>query len=241
VIPAVSTALSDRYRAGKRLWNLGDDALMIARYPHEPTKQIATALRRTTTAVSARAGKLGIRKSAVYLASPAACRLRRGDQVGVVTRFPKGHVPLNKGLRRPWWSRGRMQETQFRKGTRQGRAAAIYKPIGTERISKAGYLERKISEALPFQRRWRAVHLLVWEAANGPLPKGHAIAFKNSDRADVRLENLECVPRRELMARNTVHTLPKPLIETIYALGALTRLIQRKARADAEEQDRRST
>jgi hypothetical protein len=226
---------SDRFRAGKRLWNPEDDELLRARYPHEPTANLARDLRRSVGSVFGRADKLGLSKSAGYLAGPHACRLRRGDNPGVATRFKKGHAPPNKGLRRPGWGPGRMKETQFRKGERRGVAVRLYQPIGTERISKDGYLERKVNDDLPLQARWRAVHLLVWEAANGPLPKGYAICFKNRDKTDIRIDNLECITRRELMQRNTVHNYPKPLAETIQLLGALNRQI-RKRTANASEQ-----
>jgi hypothetical protein len=230
----------ERFRAGKRLWNPEDDAMMRARYPHEPTPLIARELRRSVCAVYAHADILGLSKSAEYLASPHACRLRRGDNVGATFRFKKGQAPPNKGTRRPGWGPGRMKETQFKKGVRQGVAVKLYQPIGTERISKDGYLERKTNDNLPLQARWRAVHLLVWEAANGPLPKGHAIAFKNGDKRDIRLDNLECISRAELMKRNTIHNLPQPLASTIRLLGALNRQIRKKANGDEhEEQDRR--
>jgi len=226
-----------RFRAGKRLWEAADDALVVARYPHEPTSTIARELRRSVQAVFVRAAVLGLTKSAEYLASPDACRLRRGDNVGAAFRFKKGHVPANKGLRRPGWAPGRMKQTQFKKGERRGVAVRLYQPIGTERISKDGYLERKINDDLPLQARWRAVHLLLWEATHGPVPKGHAIAFRNGDKRDIRLDNLECISRVELMARNSVHNLPKPLVETIQLLGALNRQIRR--RRSHEEQARR--
>lgn len=219
----------DRFRAGKRLWSDADDAALRARYPHEPTGDLARSLRRTVTAVYQRARINGLVKSAAYLASPAACRLRRGDHVGAQTRFRRGNVPLNKGLRRPGWAPGRMRETQFKRGQRSGIAVTLWKPIGTERLSKDGYLERKINNDLPLQRRWRAVHLILWESANGPLPSGHAIAFRNGDKTDIRLDNLECITRAALMARNTVHNLPKPLAQTIQLMGALNRQIRRKA------------
>lgn len=213
----------------RRLWSRGDDAMLRDLYPDTPTSQVARRLGRTVAATYNRVFKLGLTKSPAYLASPAACRLRRGDQVGRAFRFPKGHVPANKGVRRPGWGPGRMKETQFRKGERRGFAARLYKPVGTERISKDGYLERKVNDGLPLQARWRAVHLLVWEAAHGRVPRGHAVVFKNGNKRDVRLDNLECITRRELMARNTVHRLPKPLALTIQALGALQRKLNRKA------------
>lgn len=222
----------------RRPWTPEDVATLAALYPDESTADVARALRRSVAAVYTRARILGLSKSVEYLASPAACRLRRGDNVGKATRFKKGHVPANKGLRRPGWAPGRMRETQFKKGERRGVARRNYKPIGTERISKDGYLERKINDSLPFQRRWRAVHLLVWEAEHGSIPKSHAIVFRNGNKLDIRLENLECISRRELMARNTVHNLPKPLAETIQLLGALKRQIRR--RSHGKEQDQRS-
>lgn len=222
----------------RRFWTAGEHAELLARYPHERTATVAEALHRTVSSVYVRAQAFGIGKSAAYLASPAAGRTN-GRQ-GIGTRFTKGQTPANKGLRRPGWGPGRMKATQFQKGVRQGVAVRLYKPIGTERVSKDGYLERKIHDDLPLQSRWRAVHLLVWEAANGPLPQGCAVAFLNGDKADIRLDNLECITRRELMLRNTVHNYPKPLADTIQLLGALNRQIRKRAEAHAKEQDRRS-
>ena len=68
-------------------------------------------------------------------------------------------------------------------------------------------------------------------------PPGHEVIFRNGDPRDIRLENLECITRRALMARNSVHNLPKPLAQTVQLLGALNRQIRRRSR-DAE-QDRR--
>src|SRR5262245_45486941 len=121
---------AERFRAGKRLWEPEDDALMRARFPHEPTPRLAGALRRTVPSVYNRAKKLGLTKSVEYLASPAACRLRRGDNVGAAFRFKKGQVPANKGLRRPGWHAGRMRETQFKKG----QTGIRYMPIGSTRL-----------------------------------------------------------------------------------------------------------
>jgi len=223
--------MSNARRSPRRRWSREDESLLRGFYPNTPTAAVARRLKRTVAAVYGRADKLGLNKSPAYLASPAACRLRRGDHVGARFRFQKGHVPANKGLRRPGWGPGRMKETQFKTGVRQGVAVRLYKPIGTERLSKDGYLERKVNDGLPLQARWRAVHLLLWEAAHGRVPRGHAIAFKNGDKRDVRLDNLECISRRALMARNTVHNLPKPLAQTVQLLGALRREINRKARA----------
>lgn len=228
---------ADRFRAGKRLWSRADDALLVRRYPHEPTARLAQELRRTPAATYARAGMLGLEKSEAYRASPDACRLRRGDPVGAQFRFTKGHVPANKGLRRPGWTAGRMRETQFKPGERSGVAAARYMPVGSTRIV-GGYLYRKVSDRPgPWTLNWTLEHRLIWEAAHGPLPRGHALAFKNGDKSDVRLDNLECITRRELMGRNTIHTFPQPLAATIQLLGALNRQIRRRTTDACPQQD----
>jgi hypothetical protein len=232
--------MADRFRAGKRLWNPEDDQLMVARYPHEPTPAIARAVRRSVRAVYARANLLGLTKSAEYLASPHACRLRRGDRVGAAFRFTKGHVPANNGLRRPGWGPGRMKETQFKKGTRDGAAATHWMPIGSTRLVD-GYVYVKVADvpSVPYTVNWLPLHILEWERVNGPLPAGHCLRFRDGDRRHIDLTNLELLTRTENMRRNSVHTLPTPLAETIHLLGALTRQIRRRTKAH-EEQNQRS-
>jgi len=216
-------------------WTSAEREQLRELYPGQPTAEVAAAIGRSRLSVYGEAGKLGLKKSQAYLASPAASRLRRGDNIGAANRFLPGHVPANKGLRRPGYAPGRMRETQFKRGERRGVAAKLWKPIGTERISKDGYLERKVNNNLPLQRRWRAVHLILWEQANGPLPPGHAVAFKNGDKLDRRLENLELITRAELMRRNTIHNLPPELKDTIQLAGRLKRAIRKRAKANGEE------
>jgi hypothetical protein len=226
--------MRDRFRAGKRLWSAKDDTTLRAIYPDTATADVARQLRRTMSATYARAKLLGLKKSAAYLASPAACRLRREAHPGVAFQYRKGHVPANKGTRRPGWSAGRMKETQFKKGESTNRMA-----LGSTRLVD-GYVYRKVSEVpyVPYTVNWKPEHHLLWTAAHGPIPKGHALRFKNGNRLDVRLDNLELITRRALMARNTIHNLPPALAQTIQLLGALTRKLRRRGHHDAcEKQD----
>lgn len=108
-------------------------------------------------------------------------------------RFYPGQVPPNKGKR--VGSHPNSARTQFKPGIRQGRAAGLHQPIGAERISKDGYPERKINDDMPFHRRWRAIHLIEWEAANGPIPAGHALKCLDGDRANTSPDNWIAIPR----------------------------------------------
>lgn len=75
---------------------------------------------------------------------------------------------------------------------------------------------------------------MLWEAAHGPVPAGHALAFVNGDKTDIRLDNLECISRRELMARNTVHNYPPELRQIIRLKGAITKRIATRSRKEKQ-------
>jgi len=125
----------------------------------------------------------------------ALCK-RKGFRTGRTGRFPPGNMPVNKG-RKGHVAPG-SEKGWFRPGERRGVATRLYKPIGTERVSKCGYLERKVNDDLPPQRRWRAVHLLNWEALHGPVPQGHALKCSDGDRLNTDPGNWELVPRAML-------------------------------------------
>jgi hypothetical protein len=102
-------------------------------------------------------------------------RKRKGWKTGRTGCFEKGQAaPFNKGVKCPQDAAATIRSTKdaVHKRRAAGVAVKLYKPIGTERVSKDGYRERKIHDGMPLQSRWRAVHLIEWEAVNGPIPKG---------------------------------------------------------------------
>jgi len=221
-------------------WTAADDAILRARYPHENTREVAASLGRPASATYQRAAKLGLSKTEAFYTSDRSGRVQRGKQDPRMrsTQFKKGTTPPNKGLRRPGYAPGRMAETQFKKGAMTGAAQHNYLPIGSERISKDGYLERKVTDdpTLTPARRWIAVHRLVWSEANGPVPPSHAVTFRpgrrTTESASITLDALELVSRRQLMLRNSYHTnYPKEVAQLIQLKGALQRKINRRERS----------
>src|SRR5574337_346371 len=87
----------------KHLWTPAEDAVLRARYADEQTEAIARDLGLGIGRVYQRARKLGLAKSAAFYASDKSKRIQRGKQnpAMIASRFPKGHVPANKGMRRP--------------------------------------------------------------------------------------------------------------------------------------------
>ena len=111
---------------------------------------------------------------------------------GFTGRFEKGHTPFNKGVKGV--SYPGQEKTQFKKGN----VPINHKPIGSERITKDGYIEIKISEP----NKWMLRQRLVWEKENGPIPKNHVIVFKDRNKINVNIENLAIVSRGELARLN---------------------------------------
>lgn len=207
----------------RRPWTKADDRQLRKLYPHAQTIDVANAIGRSLAATYGRAQQFGLRKTAAYLASPAAHRL---DGVkGMRTRFPKGHIPANKGLRRPGWHRGRMKQTQFKPGQVSKRWDPEIYTIGALRINADGYLDIKIRNGL---RAWQQLSRFTWETERGPIPKNGVIRAINGDQDDTRIENLRLTTRGELMRENTFHNYPKPIARLIQLRGALNRQIRKR-------------
>lgn len=113
---------------------------------------------------------------------------------GVPGHFSKGFIPWNKGLK---GINTGGKATQFKKGN----IPANWVPIGTERIRKNGYIKVKVDDGR-LNKNWKAKHVAVWEAANGPVPPGHAIIFGDGNNRNFDLENLLCVSRAQLVRMN---------------------------------------
>jgi len=105
-------------------------------------------------------------------------------------RFKSGHVPANKGKK----GMGGWEPTQFKKGNRPWN----YKPVGTERVNGDGYVDIKVADP----NKWKGKHILLWEAANGPVPKGHVVIFADGNKRNFDLNNLLLVSRKELAVLN---------------------------------------
>lgn len=220
-------------------WSKAEVRILRKRYPHDLGADVAAALGRPLRGIYQKAKELGLKKSAKFLASDLSKRIKRGKQhpAMIATRFQRGHVPANKGLRRPGWHTGRMRETQFKRGQMSGAAHAKYVPIGTERVCRDGYLERKITDdrSIYPARRWVAVHRLVWIAERGEIAPGMIVVFKGgmhtTESAAITIDKLECITRVENMRRNSYHNrYPKEIALAIQLRGALIRKINNSAK-----------
>lgn len=211
-------------------------------YPHLTCRDMAEVLKRSEKAVYQRAKLLRMEKSAQFLASDRSGRVQRGKQFPsmIASQFKKGQPSWSKGLRGVVGVQEGCRATQFKKG-RRPEEARNYVPIGSHRVSKDGYLERKVTDdqRIAPARRWVAVHRLVWEATHGPIPSGHIVRFrdgmKTADLELVTVDRLECITRADHANRNHPRNRSPELARLVQLKGAITRQVNRIAR-EAQEQ-----
>ena len=110
---------------------------------------------------------------------------------GRTGRFEKGRATWNKGTK----GLTKANVTSFKKGQKPHN----YKPLGSERITKDGYCEIKVSET---GRRWRPKHVLIYEKHHGKVPKGSAVIFLDGDKRNFDIDNLYLVTRSQLAMLN---------------------------------------
>lgn len=209
----------------RKLWTPEEIWRLIAFHADATDMELARRFGRTLSSIQGMATTLGLEKSAAHLSSLPH---RSGCvKAGSVFRYPKGHVPANKGLRRPGYAPGRMRETQFRKGGFPANRDPDFYVPGALRVNTDGYIDMRVS----FDKGalgWQALHRILWEDAHGLVPGGVALRFKDGDRLNVDLGNLELISRADLLKRNSIHNFPPVLRSTINVLGQLKRRIREK-------------
>jgi hypothetical protein len=100
--------------------------------------------------------------------------------------------PAKKGVYPPelkvWWESG-------------GRTKN-WRPVESEFIDNKGYVVVKTRTG-----SWKRKHILIWEAANGPVPEGHRIIFADGNKQNIRLDNLILLSNREMLLMNNKHLI----------------------------------
>lgn len=218
-------------------WTDENLQVLKTRYPFCTTQELADLLGTSLTVVWAKSSQLKLKKDPSYLSLGKSGRIAPGKPIlkSVDTRFKKGHLPLNKGVK-GWQAGGRSVDTQFKKG----QSPINTKPVGSYRTVtfKSGlqYVEQKFSDTKgPPRMRWQAVHRAVWEQHFGPVAPGHVIAFKKgmhtTDPTKITIDVLDCITLSENMNRNSIHHFPKELQEIIKINGQIKRAINSRSKA----------
>jgi hypothetical protein len=195
-----------------------DEKTLIELYPTTKNKELAKMFHVAECTVFRYANKIGLKKTKDFFKNLAKSESVKANQ------FKKGHVPFNKGVKGYTTTDERkmqnMKSTQFKKGT----IPPNHRPVGSERFTKDGYIERKTAEP----RKWELLHRVVWREHNGEIPHGYNVQFKDGNPHNCNIENLYLISRRDQMTtKNSIHAMPKEIAELYQLKGALKRKINR--------------
>lgn len=197
------------------VWTPDMDNVLKENYPYKETSEVAKMLGLTTKQILCRARRLKLHKS------PEVVKGIRENGM-----FLKGHVPFNKGMKQSEFMTA--EQIEKSKATRfvKGQVPVNVKEIGYERISVDGYVEVKTEKGFVLK------HRMLWEKYYGTIPKRHVIRFKNGNKQDVRIENLELVTFENNMKDNTIHNYPPEIKTAMRRISKLKRMIKKYEQTD---------
>lgn len=191
----------------RKLWTVQETAEFIKMYPTTTSKVMAEYFNVPISKIYARANFLKLNKDKDWLH-----QYYKDNYTGYpATQFKSGCKSWNKGMKGLQIGG---KQTQFKKG----RTPHNTKPIGYRSV-RDGYLHERT------EKGFEMVHVLLWERVNGKVPKGKILKFKDGNRQNICIENLEVIDRTELMRRNSIQNLPQQLLDVVRLKASLTRKI----------------
>ncbi|MCW3125246.1 MAG: hypothetical protein JWO03_904 [Bacteroidetes bacterium] len=221
---------------GRHLWTKDEIKYLRSKYRNTKSEDIATYLGVPVLAIYHKAHKLGLKKSAKFLlAQNKAIGARLANsEAGIASRFPKGHTPENKGKK---WTeylspemQARSRATTFKKGNLPQNT--LYD--GAIRF-RHDHPDRGKGRKVYFIRlakgKWLEMNRYTWEQANGPIPKGMLIAYKDGNSENYALSNLEMITMKENRFRNA----PAQRLPDSYVAHIITTKSRKPDRAAAKE------
>lgn len=127
-------------------------------------------------------------------------------------QIPKENIPFNKG--KTWdeymskEGQNKSRKTTFKKGNKPHN----HRTIGSERITKDGFVEIKIAEP----NKWNLKSRVIYEKHFGKIPEGYTIIYLDGNKLNLELDNLKAISRAEelIMNSNNLRFNKKELTET---------------------------
>ena len=110
-------------------------------------------------------------------------------------QFLKGHAPHNKGKKMPPEVYEKVKGTMFKKH----HIPHNHREVGSERISKDGYIEVKTKEP----NKWELKHRIIYrQFYKQDIKRGEVVIMLDGNKLNVAPENLQKITRAELVRYN---------------------------------------
>ncbi len=190
-----------------KIWTLEEQEILKANYPYKNTDALLPLLpTRTISGIIGQASKLRIKKSDAFYEAGLGGRICNVNDIGKNTRFTNNMAGWNKGKLQSDFMSPEMIEktkaTRFKKGQDPHNVL----PIGSERISKDGYVEIKVRHVKGDRfnnKNYEFKHKIIYEKNHGPIPEGMMVVFNDGDKLNFAPENLLAITRAENLLKNS--------------------------------------
>lgn len=191
-----------------RIWSLEENTILIEKYADSYTADLLKLLPgRTISSICGHANILGLHKSELFYASGMGGRISSANDIGVETRFTKQMPGWNKGKKQSDYMSPekieRTKATRFKKGQDPHNTV----PIGTERLSKDGYVEVKIRHLKNGEannKNFVSKHRMIYEKHFGSIPDNCNVEFIDGDRRNFDPSNYVLRTKTENFLKNTM-------------------------------------
>lgn len=202
----------------KRKWTEAERRVLNALYSDTDINEICRILERSSSSIYSQAYLLGLKRSEEYMKMLLQIEAKRLRELGKETRYQSGHTTWNKGAKGYIGA----NKTSFKKGNKPHNT----REVGSTRIDgKDKFLLVKVADKV-----WIRKEILIWEEANGPIPKGCVLRVKDPRKNKYDINNLMLISRGQNMKLNTMHRYPEELKKTMRALQKLKRTIKKNGK-----------
>ena len=191
-----------------RVWTLKEDDILREKYADLFTIDLMDFLPgRTYSSITGHANVLGIKKSELFYASGMGGRISNNNDIGLDTRFSRNMPGWNKGKKQVDYMSPekieRTKATRFKKGQDPHNTV----PLGTERVSKDGYIEIKIRHLKNGEannKNFVSKHRMIYEKNFGPIPDNCNVEFIDGDRNNFNPLNYILRSKTENFLKNSM-------------------------------------
>lgn len=208
-----------KYSEDRSVWTADKIKYLSDNYADMSTDDIAKHLKITRSQVYNKAHHMNLHKSEEYIKEILTKEAARLPEAGKAYRFTKGLIPFNKGQKMSAELYEKCKPTMFKPGQKPHNT----KYDGHERMTKDGYIEVRIR-----QGKYKLKHRHVWEQTNGSIPRDSIIVFKDGNKLNCTIDNLEMITKAENMMRNTMRRFPVELQQSIKLIHKLKKQINEK-------------
>lgn len=174
-----------------------------AHYPDMKTELIAKHLGRPLSGIYRVAKKLKLYKSEAFRLSTESGRFSKLSESGKPYRYPKGHIPFNKGKKQIDYLTPEQIAQSAHTRFKSGHLPHNHKDSGdgtvSIRVDKRGIPYYHIRVALG---RWDYLHRYLWELHRNKIEPGEVVVFRDGNTMSCTLSNLEKITMAENAIRN---------------------------------------